>query len=199
MIKCVIYRMELKDLGIEEHVFEEALRNKEPGKTCKILEIRPHNMSEQGLNFFSNIFRLHIRYAVTSNNKRNETRSEKWIIKMEPSEKMPLLMVREQAMFLTEVSVFRCVLPKIKEFLNHQLSPNLYYGSSDPHILVMEDLKERGFIMKDRQKGLSFEHCRLVIEQLARLHAGSVAVFEKVCMRNRTVELTELITVSKTG
>ncbi|OAD60426.1 hypothetical protein WN48_05397 [Eufriesea mexicana] len=171
--------MELKDLGIDEHLFEEALRNKEPGKLFQILEIRPHSMTEKGLNFFSDIFRVHIQYTVTSNEKKTETRSENWIIKMEPSEKIPLLMLREQDMFLVELSVLRDFLPKIKEFVKHQLSPNLYYGSSNPHILIMEDLKERGFIMKDRQKGLTFEHCRLVMEQLARLHAGSVAVFEK--------------------
>ncbi|XP_076031833.1 putative kinase-like protein D1044.1 [Oratosquilla oratoria] len=50
-----------------------------------------------------------------------------------------------------------------------------YVHSKDGvYVIFMEDLRERGFTMHDRRKGLDDAHVLLVIKEFARLHASSV-------------------------
>ncbi|XP_034195304.1 uncharacterized protein LOC117611459 [Osmia lignaria lignaria] len=171
--------MEVKHLKIDKHLFEKALRRKSD-ETVQVLEIKNNPISDIGLNFLSDLFEVSVRYTVTS--KKEKTKSERStdvFIKIEPLNDVPRDLVRQQDLFLIELKVLRDVLPKIKQLMSCQLGPHLWYGSDNPPVLMMEDLKNRGFIMKNRQKGLSFEHCNLAIQQIAKLHAGSVAVFEK--------------------
>ncbi|XP_076031834.1 putative kinase-like protein D1044.1 [Oratosquilla oratoria] len=51
--------------------------------------------------------------------------------------------------------------------------PYLHF-KDEVHIIFMEDLRERGFTMYDRRKGLDDAHVLLVIKELARLHVSSV-------------------------
>ncbi|KAK7078256.1 hypothetical protein SK128_027802 [Halocaridina rubra] len=41
-------------------------------------------------------------------------------------------------------------------------------------IIIMEDLRQHGFKMYDRRKGMDNAHTVLVMEELARLHAASL-------------------------
>jgi hypothetical protein len=43
-------------------------------------------------------------------------------------------------------------------------------------VLVMEDMREQGYILRDRRFGLDVSHCQLVLEELAKLHALSFAI-----------------------
>lgn len=62
----------------------------------------------------------------------------------------------------------------------HPLSAKcLYVEQGDPTLLVLEDLAPQ-FRMGDREAGLDLNHCTLAIRGLARFHAASVAVVEKV-------------------
>ncbi|XP_076239248.1 uncharacterized protein LOC143182242 isoform X2 [Calliopsis andreniformis] len=146
--------MELGNFRIEEYVFEKMLSNQVPDETIKILEITNHCFSEKGLNFLSQLYEVSVKYVVTKESSRNETKeSERWadaIIKIEP----------------------------VDESLE-MIGPMLWYSCKNPAILIMENLTTKGFIMKDRLKGMSLEHCRLVIERIAMYHAGSVAIFEE--------------------
>ncbi|XP_076388321.1 uncharacterized protein LOC100883549 isoform X2 [Megachile rotundata] len=173
-------RMEVMHLRIDKGLFETALREKLSDETIQVLEITTHPLSEKGVNFLSDLHEASIRYTVTSKNgKTKYERSTNLVVKVEPSNEVSRELVRQQDLFLTELQVLRDVLPKIKQIVGHQLGPQLWYGSENPPVLFMEDLRKRAFIMKNRQKGLSFEHCRMAIQQMARLHAGSVAIFEK--------------------
>ncbi|CAK9795946.1 hypothetical protein ANTQUA_LOCUS559 [Anthophora quadrimaculata] len=172
--------MEVEHMGIADHVLENALRKKLSVENVRVLESVYNCISEKGLNFLSDIFQAVIRYEIISNNGQIKSEgSANVIIKIEPLNETARGIVHQQELFTTELKFLRDVLPRIKELLSCQLGPHLLCDSSNPRALVMENLKERGFIMKDRQKGLSLEHCRLAIERIAKLHAGSVAVFEK--------------------
>lgn len=56
----------------------------------------------------------------------------------------------------------------------------LYTQEKDPPLLIIEDLAPLGFRMADRQAGLDLHHCILALRGLAKFHASSVAVYEKV-------------------
>ena len=62
-----------------------------------------------------------------------------------------------------------------------QLGPRVLYSDmGDPSFLVMEDLAQLGYRMANRQAGLDLSHSLLAIGRLAKLHACSVALCEKV-------------------
>ncbi|XP_076174210.1 uncharacterized protein LOC143150080 isoform X2 [Ptiloglossa arizonensis] len=158
--------MEVKGWRIGEDVFEKALQHQVPDET--------------EINFFSDLFEATVKYTITSKNEKSQlNHSASLIIKVEPSNECSRAILRQQDLFLTELIVVRDVLPKIKEIIGRPIGPQLWYGCDNPPILIMENLLIRKFGMKCRRKGLPFEHCRLVMELLAKFHAGSVAIYEK--------------------
>ncbi|XP_011705556.1 PREDICTED: uncharacterized protein LOC105460755 [Wasmannia auropunctata] len=56
----------------------------------------------------------------------------------------------------------------------------LYMQNENPMLLMIEDLTPLGFRMADRISGLDLAHSILALRVLARFHAASVAVCEKV-------------------
>lgn len=166
---------------IVKEFFTMILRKKFNDETINILYIKDNSNLVKGTNYFSEFFKVKIVYTILSKIDKNlSIQIANIVIKSEPKSGMQLTMVREQGMFIRELTMLKETLPKIEKLVHKQLGPKLWYGSPECKILVMENLSERGFVMKDRQKGLPMEHCLLVIEQLAKLHAGSVALHEKV-------------------
>ncbi|XP_029171302.1 uncharacterized protein LOC114940725 [Nylanderia fulva] len=161
--------------------FKMVLRTELCDETINVLCVEDKNSNiVMGTNFLSNFFKVKIVYTILSKiDKKLSMQIANIVIKSEPKNGMQLTMVREQNMFIRELTMLKETLPKIEKLVHKQLGPKLWFGSSECRILVMENLSEKGFIMKDRQKGLSMAHCLLVIEQLAKLHAGSVALHEK--------------------
>lgn len=72
-------------------------------------------------------------------------------------------------------------LQKMNELLGTRLCGRVYYVRMErPLCLIIEDLAPMGFRMADRQLGFDMAHCRLAIRGLAKFHAASVALCEKV-------------------
>lgn len=164
---------------IMKQFFKMVLRKELCDETINVLHVKTSNF-EKGINFLSDFFKVRITYTILSKiDKKIAIQIADIVVKSEPIDGIQLTMVHEQGMFIRELKMLKEVLPKIEKLVHKQLGPKLWYGSSEFRILVMENLSERGFVMKDRQKGLSMEQCLLVIEQLAKLHAGSVALHEK--------------------
>lgn len=177
---------------IIKQFFKMVLRNELCDETINVLHVKDNSNFVKGTNFLSDFFKVQITYTILSKiDKKMSEQIADIVVKSEPISGIQLTMVREQGMFIRELTMLSEALPKIEKLVHKQLGPKLWYGSPEFRILVMENLTERGFVMKDRQKGLSMEHCLLVIEQLAKLHAGSVALHEKVNvhMRNKVVHL----------
>lgn len=73
-------------------------------------------------------------------------------------------------------------LKKMNKLLGpkHRVSGTCLYVQKNPTLLVIEDLAPLGFRMACRQSGLDLAHCVLALRGLARFHAASVAICEKV-------------------
>lgn len=75
-------------------------------------------------------------------------------------------------------------LVKMNEILDEKdcrLNSRVFHAQvGDPSFLVLEDLGARGFRLANRQLGLDRDHCVLVMRRLARFHASSIALYEKV-------------------
>ncbi|KAG8301223.1 hypothetical protein J6590_058219 [Homalodisca vitripennis] len=78
----------------------------------------------------------------------------------------------------SESIFYQRFLPKAISITNTPFTEKSFY-SPKLSVIVLEDLKEKGFIMGDKQNGLDFEHCRLYVAAAASLHAASLAVLEE--------------------
>ncbi|XP_050436496.1 uncharacterized protein LOC126843172 [Adelges cooleyi] len=52
--------------------------------------------------------------------------------------------------------------------------PKCYFAESD--IIVLEDMRCKGFVMMDRLKGLDLDHCRAVLKVLGKFHGLSLSM-----------------------
>lgn len=70
----------------------------------------------------------------------------------------------------------------------HRLSgKGLYVQNENPIFLAIEDLAPLGFRMACRISGLDLTHSIMALHGLARFHAASVAICEKVTMCDSVV------------
>ncbi|XP_054016550.1 uncharacterized protein LOC128896965 [Hylaeus anthracinus] len=167
--------MDATSCKIDKRVFETVLRREMLDDAINVVDVKELNLSKKGLNFFSELFRVFVKYRSGCGNEK----SMDAIVKLESSDEYNRDMARRQDMFLVELKMMRDVLPEIKKLVGRPIGPWLLYGSDDPATLVMENLTTRQFVMKCRQKGLPFDHCRQVVQLLAKLHAGSIKLYEK--------------------
>lgn len=85
-------------------------------------------------------------------------------------------------MMTTALTKMNNLLEIIKE---HRLGAKILYSRMEfPSTLVLEDLANLGFRMACRQSGLDLAHSLIAVEGLAKFHASSVALCEKVHIKN---------------
>ena len=119
-----------------------------------------------------------IRYKDVKNGKEKITSV---IVKKEPASDGPRLdLIRKQGIFATEVNFLWSVLPNLDKQLGCSFGPRIFYSNKSSNLFIMEDLHAKGFRVQDRQKGLSMCYARMTIDRIAKFHAASVALFEKV-------------------
>ncbi|KAG8301224.1 hypothetical protein J6590_058220 [Homalodisca vitripennis] len=78
----------------------------------------------------------------------------------------------------SESVFYQRFISKTISLTNIPFAPKSFY-SPKMSVIVLEDLKEKGFIMGDKKNGLDFEHCRLYVAAAANLHAASLTVLEE--------------------
>uniref|UniRef100_A0A1B6JE89 CHK kinase-like domain-containing protein n=1 Tax=Homalodisca liturata TaxID=320908 RepID=A0A1B6JE89_9HEMI len=75
----------------------------------------------------------------------------------------------------SETLFYTKFIPEANKLTNTQLTPKSLF-SPNSAIVVLEDLKGKGFKMANKSKMLDFDHCRLYFTTAATLHAVSFAV-----------------------
>ncbi|XP_046738968.1 uncharacterized protein LOC124407157 [Diprion similis] len=172
-------------MGFDGAFYEEVLRNHFGDPTTKVRSVKEERATAKGENFLSDMLRIEVELTRNSLAQDDagcrmcERRS--FILKHEPGGDSRLLkMIQEQQLFTVELSILKNVLPRIENALGIRLGPKLVYGRDEPpRVIIMEDLTPEGFHVKDRQEGLSMAHATMAIKNLARFHAGSVALAEE--------------------
>lgn len=110
---------------------------------------------------------------------------------------LPSHEIRKQytiSLFHREVEAYNEVLPLIKKFqLEKGITeesvegfwnfPKSYYAYCDMRklegLIIMEDLREKGFRMWNKLEPVDYEHTKLVMKQLGKMHAISFALKEQ--------------------
>lgn len=111
------------------------------------------------------------------------------VCKISPSNTERRIFFETDAIFAREAFVYNELLPTFVEFQRQKglsakesfLSfPKCHLAIIDTenaeHIIIMDDIKVKGFSMWPKSEASRLDHCRLVIDALAKLHAVSFAL-----------------------
>ena len=169
----------MKVINLNETFCEDILQVYFEDRNIRVLEIRKDVASGKGDNYTSNLYRIFVKYRQNEYEAAEPDKEISLIVKMKPSEITSMSDITHE-LFRNELYMFSSVLPKIEEYTGCVLAPFLFYADDKSNYIVMEDLREQGYVIENRFKGLSIDHCLRAIEKMAKFHAGSVAIAEKV-------------------
>ncbi|KAG7309487.1 hypothetical protein JYU34_005458 [Plutella xylostella] len=162
------------------------LREELPDVTVTSFEGAPG--SNRGDNYTSMVYRITLTGTRRSIEPDGSSeREEPWhgsiIYKCLPESTLRREAFKSDELFCNEVAFYNKIWPTLSKF-QHQWSyklkfpfksiPKCYLAQND--LVILKDLKELGFVMPDRRKGLSIEQCYFVMKHLAQFHALSLAM-----------------------
>lgn len=166
---------------MDESFFEKILQAHEKNNKIHVLELSKNLATAKGDNYLSNIYRVIITYSKeNSNNGKSMTNHEINLIVKSKVEQFVFKDMDTSHVFHNEIYIFKNLLPKIEKFVGCSIAPFHYDSSEEEQYIIMEDLRKKGYTMGEKLKGFSLEYCLKIIEKIAKFHAGSVAVYEKV-------------------
>lgn len=151
----------------------DCLRTESKRETIVVTDFKAQSAVPPGNNYGSFVVRVSLNYKDETNSKL----PKKLIMKL-PLTKGP---VKDLFEGITDKEYFfyRDYLPKAQEELKSNFAPKFYPSSSSIQVVVLEDLKEEGYVMADKKQMLDFIECQRYAESASAFHAGSVAVSKK--------------------
>lgn len=116
----------------------------------------------------------------------NDVKSKSCILKTLPNNEMALeklgkehynVQNKEMDFYQRLIPEFESILRKIGE--DGKTFPTVMAVYKEIDLIVLEDLKEKNFVMAERLKGLDIVHMKLALAGLAKIHAASMVLYEK--------------------
>lgn len=137
--------------------------------------------SAKGENYLGTLLRVKVYIT-----KDKESISRYYVIKTAAGDGNCSEEVANQfGVYPKEMEMYETVLPAFTAIWKEAgfdvaFGPKCFGIYRDPvDIIVLEDLKQSGFVMKDRLVGFDMSHTNLVVERLAQFHATSIIYLEK--------------------
>ncbi|XP_069690958.1 uncharacterized protein [Periplaneta americana] len=149
----------------------------------KVISFEVKNATAAGDNYSSDMYRVKVNYTQGDTAKTTSV-----IVKVAKHFDIFDKISTELNPFQREINVFTHILPYLQDFLRdifpgkfQPFGANLLHSSNElsTTYLIMEDLKESGFKIAERMRGLDMNHSLLVMKNLGRYHAASVVLHEK--------------------
>ncbi|MPC84385.1 hypothetical protein E2C01_079123 [Portunus trituberculatus] len=122
----------------------------------------------------SNFFNLRVKFEAAGKEeevcyaaKLSNTRE------IQPDDFYTLIFVKESRFYQEVIPTLSFILEEVKE--KPPSFPKCYYISfqEGKEVLILENLKAKGYLMKDKAIGLDLAHTCLVMKMLGKLHAAS--------------------------
>lgn len=149
----------------------------------EINEIIEEPGSGRGDNYTSMLYRLGVNGRKRSNENNNLWTPWKTsiIYKVLPESKAHREAFKSELLFRNEVAFYNNVWPALEQLEISSTDSSVFKGVAKIYIatsdlIVMEDLKRKGYIMADRRKGLEPDRLKLVLKALACFHALSITL-----------------------
>uniref|UniRef100_A0A8D8FJT2 (northern house mosquito) hypothetical protein n=1 Tax=Culex pipiens TaxID=7175 RepID=A0A8D8FJT2_CULPI len=146
------------------------------GVIVDTFEIAPATAA--GDNYMSDVFRINVKYRSSSKTKNVEQIS--LVIKCMPDAGQRGPVIEELKVYEKEKEMFVNVIPELSKIANNEFfAAKCYYATTTPErMLVFHDLKSLNFTMANRQTGLDFAHCALIMKKIGKFHAASMRFSE---------------------
>lgn len=171
--------LDAKCLITDAHLCETLARDK--GNQARLASWTVEDFTKKGDNYATVVTSVSVKYYI-----QGEEHKESYVVKLNlqctfsSSESFGSTMFKKEAEFLE----------KIKPLLSSELEAvgqselrmaKCYHTSLETmkELIILEDLRQYGFQMCDRMKGLDVAHTNLVLQELARLHASSLLLKAK--------------------
>lgn len=167
----------------------ESLLHKKLGKAFELIEYTATSLLPPGENYGSLILKVDV--TIRMNEKKEETRELHLIAKIPPPTQRQRDFFDSPFTFDKERFMYEEILPMYRKLEKDcgisdvfDIAPD-FYGSrlslsgevfDDDAVILMENLKTRGFYTGDRYGGLDFDHSKLAVQAMARFHALGIAV-----------------------
>lgn len=156
-----------------DKAFLQSVQQVDSKANVEILEFSPKPGAGPGLNYTSYIYRVLVSYKCDGTPHKQST---SLIIKKPIETGLMSEMSEDSTMLDKEQIMYQELLPNMHKKSNCEFGPKSYI-SPIQNIVVMEDLKERGYIMNTSNTLLDYSHCKAVFECLAKFHASSVSCY----------------------
>lgn len=165
------------ELALPKHLntelLENALKNAFPGKSVKVINFYTKPAVASGDNYTSDVFRVLVDFQIENFEPKQIGLIVKYMLETDGIFEFH----NDFKFFVKEKEIYSNILPRISKMLNEDFAPKCHYIMDKPSkVFVMEDLKDSGLIVLDRQAGLDLEHCKLVVTKLAKFHASSMII-----------------------
>lgn len=166
---------------LNEDFFEEVLQE----EAVKVSHLTLEAANKKGENYSS----IMLRAGLTMIKADRSLAKRSLILKLDPVG-MTQDIMNKFNVFPKEIEVYKCIIPRL-EALYKKVGMVIEFGpmclstssARDPgHLLIMEDLCERGFRTANRLEGLDLQHMDMALAALAKFHAASAVYLQEVRM-----------------
>ena len=162
--------------NLNSELLENALINAFSEKSLKVLSFYTKPAVANGDNYTSDVFRVLVDYQIKSSEPKQISLIVKYILDAEAI----VDLITDYKLYIKEKELYTNFLPKLSKMFDEDFAPKCHYIMEEPSkVFVMEDLKDLGFAVADRQAGLDLESCLMVVKKLAKWHAGSMIMAKK--------------------
>ncbi|XP_037896110.1 uncharacterized protein LOC119641470 [Glossina fuscipes] len=134
----------------------------------------------KGENYFSVLYSLRVEYTLKT--ASNHTQLAAFIVKSKLENELMAQLEDDFDIYQREKQYYAVISEEFEKLLNSVnencfLQPRVNY--IDDRVIVMENLKLKGYNIKDVREGLDLNQCHLVIQKLAKFHALSMVLYKK--------------------
>ncbi|XP_037797735.1 uncharacterized protein LOC119592916 [Penaeus monodon] len=171
---------ELRPREITQESVAAALRN-DKGSDARLVSFAVQECTKKGDNYATLVARVIVNYTLCETDHKAS-----YVVKYNPRhfkafEKFASVMFRKETLFYQYLA--QEIQSQLQEAGQTPLRvPRCFHTSLkiNQEVIFLEDLQLRGFRMFDRKKGMDVAHTKLVLEELARLHAASYLLKAKI-------------------
>lgn len=167
----------------EENV--RAALESDQGPDATLLSWRVRDFTQKGDNYACFVTSVEVRFRLGGEERfrlgGGEERSASYVAKLNPRRVNEALNEMMAKLFYREGTVFTKVVPAMNRILARIGCPPIAVAkcffcslAKGEEVLILEDLRPRGFKMWDRRRGIDAPHARLVLQELGRFHAASL-------------------------
>ncbi|XP_037794503.1 uncharacterized protein LOC119589919 isoform X5 [Penaeus monodon] len=165
---------------ITEEAVKEALRA-DKGSGAQLVSWKIKDFTRKGDNYVALVTSVEAEYTLGGAGGQVS-----YVIKANPCHDAKSYENVTHAIFLKEADFYTNLLPHMNSVLQAANvgvldMPLCYYSRMErkKELIILEDLRTRGFKMFDRRKGLDIAHAKLALKGLAKLHAASLLLQER--------------------